>query len=223
MTKLTWPAALVAAGVFGSFAAASAQQTAAAPDGEIAAQLQRIVADAASRGLPTAPIVAKAARGVMMKVPTARVIAAAQAVAARLDQARTVLAPSPIDADIMAGEDALSFGVSTTALKQVRAVSPRRSVAVPVGVLAQLVANHVSQQRATNIVIDLMRRGASSEQLVALGNDVNGDIALGGSPDNALDIRVRGLVPLLGPAANAGSNSSNLGATAAEPSGPKKP
>jgi hypothetical protein len=204
-------------------ARARAQEPAPSPDREIALQLQHIVADAQSRGLPTEPIVAKAARGAMMKVPAARVIAAAQAVAARLEQARAVLAPSPIDADIMAGEDALSFGVSPNALKQIRAVSPRESVAVPVGVLTQLVVNRVSQQRATNIVIDLMRRGASSKQLVALGNDVNGDIALGGRPDNALDIRVRGLMPHLGPPGAGSSTSSSTIGDAAAPSGPKKP
>src|ERR1051325_5415637 len=146
MTRRSFRIAVIAFAIAGRSRVqrVGAQEPSASPDREIAMQLQHIVADAQSRGLPTDPIVAKAARGVMMKVPPARVIAAAQAVAARLEQARAALAPSAVGADIMAGEDALSVGVSSDALRQVRAAGRGQSVAVPIGVLTQLVVNRVA-------------------------------------------------------------------------------
>jgi methyl coenzyme M reductase alpha subunit len=199
-----------------------AQEAFAAVDRETAVQLQRIVGEATAHGLPAEPIVAKVQFAITMKVPASRMLAAAQAVANRLEQARDALAPAPTEADILAGEDALSVGVTTKPLRRVRAARPRDPVAVPLGVLAQLVANHVSQDRATTIVIELMARGASNMQLASLGNDVNGDVDRGGSPDDALDIRVRGLVPLLGPSSSNAAAASLPGAASA-PSGPKKP
>ena len=197
------------------------QEPFAALDRETAVQLQRIVGDASAHGLPAERIVAKVQLGITMKVPPARMLVAAQAVAARLQQARDALAPAPTVADILAGEDAISVGVTVNSLRRLRAASPRDPVAVAVGVLAQLVANHVSQDRATTMVIGLLTRGASNMQLASLGNDVNGDIARGGSPNDALDIRVRGLVPLLGAPGGAAAASTEPGAASAH--GPKKP
>lgn len=188
-------------------------------DAETAAQLQRIVGDAKARGLPTEPIVAKVQQALMVKAAPARMVAAAEAVARRLEQARDALAPALTEGDIVAGADALSFGVTPASVRRVRLSSPHDPVAVPLGVLAQLVANHVSQERATSMVIGLLTHGASNMQLASLGNDVNGDIARGGDPDDALDIRVRGLVPLLG--APGGATLPTTGATS--PTGPKKP
>jgi len=179
--------------------AVSAQELFDKADRETAAQLTRIVQDAESRALPTEPIVAKASLGIMMKAAPARVVTAARAEAMRLATAKEALAPSPTSAEIAAGAQALSVGVTIDALKRVRAASPREPIATPLGVLTQLVASGVTLERATSIVIDLLQRGATSVQLIALGNAVNTDIKLGGSPDNALDIRTRGLIPQIGP------------------------
>jgi hypothetical protein len=223
MRKLIYALAVSALPALGA-SSARAQTVFADVDRATAAQLERIVSDAGARGLPTERIVAKARHGVMMKVPAPRIVAAAEAVATRLEQARDVLAPSPSDVDIMAGEDALSVGVSAAALRLIRSASPTRSVAVPIGVLAQLVANHVSQERATNIVLDLVRHGISNRQLVDLGNDVNADVALGGNPDNSLDIRLRGLAPLLGPSVGVEATAPVTATSgSASPPGRKKP
>jgi len=188
-------------------------------DRETAAQLARIVNAARERGLPVEPIIAKAQRGALVHAAPAKIVAAAQAVARRLSDARDALAPRPTPGDISAGEDALSItGVSTDALRAVRAVSPTRPVAVPIGVLAQLVASGVPAPKATAIVTELMKRGATNVQLVALGTDVNADVVAGTRADAALGVRLNGLTPLLAPAA-AGQNA----VTAASLAGGKKP
>jgi len=109
--------------------------------------------------------------------------------------------------------------VTKTALEAVRSTSPTKPVAVPLGLLAQLVASGVPATRATQIVTELVKRGASNAQLVALGNDVNSDVGRGARANASLDVRLRGLTAVLAPIPQA---------TAARPadisaSGPKKP
>lgn len=203
--------------------ALSAQELFDKADRETAAQLNRIVADAESRALPTEPIVAKASLGIMMKAAPSRVVTAARAEATRLASAKEALAPSPSSAEIAAGAQALSVGVTVDALKRVRAASPREPIATPLGVLTQLVASGVTLERATSIVIDLVQRGATAVQLIALGNAVNTDITLGGNPDNALDIRTRGLIPQIGPPGSFGFGGDKVTVPAAVTTTPGPP
>jgi hypothetical protein len=214
---------IVAALIFAGQRHALAQEKFPGVDRETSAQLQRIVTDVTARGLPVEPIIAKVQQAITMKAPASRMLAAAEAVARRLEQAREALAPALTEGDIVAGADALSVGVTPKSVHRVRVASPRDPVAVPLGVLAQLVANHVSQDRATDMVIGLLTRGVSNAQLASLGNDVNGDISRGGNPDDAFDIRVRGLVPLLGSPSSATAASPSACTLCLTGSGPKKP
>jgi hypothetical protein len=189
-------------------------------DKEASAELAKIVAAAEQAGLPTDPILAKVRYAVMVAhAPTPRIIAAAHAVAARLEDARNALAPHPTPTDISAGENALGVpGVSRKSLEQIRKVSANRPVAVPLGLLAQLVASKVPEDRAAKYVTDLIRRGATADQLVALGNDVNADIKLGSGAMSALELRMNRLNAVLGvPGA-----SSDVAAPAALTSGDGK-
>ncbi|MGH7623333.1 MAG: hypothetical protein ACREMU_13400 [Gemmatimonadaceae bacterium] len=191
-----------------------------APDSAAASQLSQIVNAVRANGLPADPIIAMARLGALTHAPSARIVAAARLVAARLATARTALAPKPSAADIAAGEDALSIGVQADALRVVRAASPNRSVAVPLGVLAQLVASGVPTKRAMTMVTDLMKQGVTNTQLVALGNDVNADVARGARPEASLETRMGGLTAVLAPGA------SSVGAAftgSSVPTGPKKP
>jgi hypothetical protein len=177
--------------------------TLAGVDGETGARLSRIVESARDRGLPVDPILNKVrfALAVHASVPAARIVAIAEAVAGRLQVARDALAPRPVSNDIVAGEMALSYSVPRAALVTVRAASPDRPVAVPLGVLTQLVTIGVDPKRAAAIVTDLIKRGATSDQLATLGNDVNGDVGRGARADAAVDVRTRGLVAVLSPSA----------------------
>lgn len=219
--------ACAAAGLVAAASIAGAQQLAAAGspeplDSASAAQVTRIVSDAESKGLPIERIVAKVKLGLLIHTPTPRIVTAARAVAERLEVARTALAPSPSAADIEAGEDALSVGIHPDALRTLRAVDRNKSIAVPLGVLEQLVASGVSTKRATDMVTQLIRRGVTNVQLVALGNDVDSDVGRGARADASLDARMNGLTAVLAPGASAVGDVLTAG-SAPIPKGPKKP
>lgn len=214
---------LLAMVVGGRSAVAQDSVTLASVDRETALRLTRIVDSARVRGLPTEPIVAKISQGVLFHSSPDRIVSAAQSVATRLEEARTALAPKPTPADIAAGGDALGVaGVTRGALQAVRATSPNRPVVVPLGVLAQLVASKISVNRATEIVTGLIRRGATNEQLVTLGNDVTADIVRGARAIASLDVRLQGLNAVLAPGGAVSAAASDP-AGLQSGSGPKKP
>jgi hypothetical protein len=195
-----------------SLGAAQDSLPVASLDRDVGTHLVRIVDSARVRGLPTEPIVAKISQGVLFHSPPERIVVAAQSVVARLEEARVALAPKPTPSDIAAGENALGVdGVTRSALQAVRATSPNRSVAVPLGLLAQLVASKVPVSRATKIVTDLIRRGATDPQLLALGNNVNADVVHGARAMASLDVRLQGLNAVLAP----------LGSSATSADGPQ--
>ncbi|MDQ3997923.1 MAG: hypothetical protein M3303_13005, partial [Gemmatimonadota bacterium] len=156
--------------------------------------------------------------GAMKRAAGARIRAAVSALAQRLEVARAALAPSPTDADITAGAGALAIGVPRETLRTIRSIRPDRPVTVPLGVLTELVARSVPVDRAATLVVQLLRRGATSTQLVALGEDVQRDIAAGIEPGAAFDIRTRGVASTLpsATATEAGGFGSAPTAPAAE-------
>jgi hypothetical protein len=169
-----------------------------------------VLDDARARDLPTEPLVDRALEGVMKRAPGARIRAAVSALAQRLDVARATLAPSPTEADIAAGAGALAVGVPRETLRAIRSIQPNQSVAVPLGVLTELVARNVPIDRAATLVVELLRRGVTPMQLVALSEDVQRDIAAGIEPAAALDLRTRHVASTL-----PGGAAGVLGADAA--------
>ena len=190
-------------------------------DGETKAAVMRTLDSAQTRGLPVEPLVDKALEGATKRAAGPRIQAAVSMLMSRLEAARDALAPNPGPRDIAAGADALAYGVTREALATMRAIRPNESVAVPLGVLTQLVASGVPVDKATRVVADLLRRGARDEQLIALNNDVRMYVAAGASPQSALDVRMRGLNAVLPP------GGASVAADAASPtglnSGTKKP
>jgi hypothetical protein len=200
---------------------ANAQDSAAfkGADRETSDALTRIVQAASARGLPTDHIISKVRFAVVVHAPPARIVETAQAVADRLDVARSAIASDTRSADIVAGEEALSFKIPKGVLTRIHQAAPNEAIAVHLGVLTQLVASHVPAERAGDIVTRLMRQGATPAQLVALGNDVFSDVQRGARGAESVEIRFRGLTPLLSPqAANAGDALPGAALT-----GPKKP
>ena len=211
-----------------SAAATGAQVDSAArnpADRAMNAELSKIMEATRANGLPVEPIVAKINYGLLMKAPPARIIAAARATADRLEEARNALAPHPSESDITEGEKALSSHVSVKALKDIRKVAANRPVAVPLGVLSQLVVSGVDEPKAAKIVTDLIRKGASVQQIADLGNEVNSDVQLGAKPNNALDLRMNRLTAVLGVPTGAAAADLGLtaGASSPTPPGRKKP
>ena len=194
---------------------ASAQDTLLLPgDRDASAELARIVSAARDAGLPVDPILGKVSYGVVVvHAPPQRIVAAVRALAARLEIARDALAPRPTPGDIATGADALEFGATKAELRAVRTASGDQPVSTPLGVLAQLVASGVNAKRAAQIVTDLIKRHASTAQLVALGADVNADVASGAQATAALDTRLRGLTAVLAPPGGVALDAPGISAT----------
>lgn len=191
-------------------------------DDQTQAMVLRTVDSARTRGLPVEPIVDKALEGATKRATGVRIQAAVSSLFHRLELAREALAPSPGPRDIAAGADALAYGATRDALKTMRAIRPNESIAVPLGVLTQLVASGVPVLRATSVVADLLRRGARDEQLIALNDDVRSYVAAGASPEAALDVRTRGLNAVLAPPGGAAAaGDANIAGVSATPT--KKP
>lgn len=152
---------------------------------------------ARQRGLPVEPLVNRALQATLHRTPGAQVSAAITALADRLGASRAALGPSSSDAEIAAGADALARGVPRETLVQIRTLSPGRPVTVPLGVLTELVARDVAVGRASQMVVALLRNGATPAQLVSLSDDVKHDVDAGIAAGAALDIRTRGVLGTL--------------------------
>jgi hypothetical protein len=183
-----------------SVAQAQASRLDAITDVGLRRAVEREVSSARSIGLPIGLLIAKANEGIAKRATPKRITEAVVALGKRLQVAREQLAPNPSEDEISAGADALYVGVPARMLKKMRAEWPDRSLALPLGVLTELVAKGLPPDRAARTVADLMARGASNVQLVALAQSVQGDVAAGWAPEAALDLRARGVMSLLPPA-----------------------
>jgi hypothetical protein len=167
-------------------------------DREASAQIAAIVASMDAKGLPTDPIVGKVRYGVrVMRSSPPRLVQAAQTIATNLETARTALAPNPSSLEITAGADALGAKATTESLRAIRKAGGSRSVQTALGLLTSLLSSEVPLDSATKIVTDLVRRGATPQQLVAFVEFYNADMATGMTAVAAMDVRARLLVAVL--------------------------
>jgi len=154
---------------------------------------------ARDRGVPREPLISKALEGVAKNATSATIRSAMSALQKRLARAHDLLGASATVDELSAGADALSVGVPGKTLKSMRDIAPRRSIAVELGVLTELVARHVSPKKASQMILDLMARGATGAQLTALNAAVQSDVAAGLTPEAALERHGRGIMSLLPP------------------------
>jgi hypothetical protein len=166
-------------------------------DADTHASVMKVVESAKEQELPIEPIVSKALLGATFRQPGAVITQSVNVVLQRLVASRDALAPTPTPRDIAAGATAIELGVPSKTIHDLRSRFPDRSMVVPLAVLGELVANKVPVNRAAEMVRDLMRRGASENQLVAFSDKVREDIARGTSPSEAITTRIQGLIALL--------------------------
>ena len=141
-------------------------------------------------GLPADPLVNKALEGASKGADGARIIAAVRALSGDLARARGALGPAASDLELVAGAAALRAGASPAILSRLRADYPRALLAVPLAVMADLVARGVPADTATRSVVALVRAGAREAELVAFRQGVERDIALGAPAGAAAAVRV---------------------------------
>ena len=154
---------------------------------------------ARDRGVPREPLISRALEGVAKNATSSTIRSAMAALQKRLTRAHELLGASATVDELSAGADALAVGVPDKTLKAMRDLAPRRSIAMEIGVLTELVARHVSPRKASQMILDLMARGATGAQLTALNAAVQSDVAAGLPPEAALERHGRGILSLLPP------------------------
>jgi hypothetical protein len=213
MSRWRWPHVGVLLAVLAAAASRLAAQSAAgllASDPVAADSLRRVLARAEAAGVPMDPLTLKVREGIAKQAPPLRIVDATARLSDRLRIARTALAPTTASDEIAAGADALHVGVQPLLLQELRRRYPSASLTIPLAVLTQLVASGVSAARASALVRELLERGASAPQLIALSTEVQRDVGAGMSPNVALALRSGGLMSALSAASPAvGTDAGN--------------
>jgi hypothetical protein len=164
--------------------------------------VEREIAQAQAKGLPVQPLIAKAQEGVTKRASGSAIREAVASLAERLEQSRSLLAPSPSVAEIVSGAEALRLGVAPSMLKDIRKAWPNQSVVMAIDVLSELVARKFDAKQALKEITNLMAKGATPAHIAGLGASVQSDVASGLAPDAALEVRARGVMSVL-PSASA--------------------
>lgn len=176
---------------------ATAQVRPVGLDSATAAAIAPIVQRVQAANLPVDLLYDKAREGQVQRVPTARIEAAVKAVAERIHVASDALAPNATQEELRAATVALREGVPAETLRHMRQEGKNTSLAVPIGVLTQLIVRGVPVEKASVQIVDLVRRGAQSQHFIALDTRVREDVLAGKRPDESLDLRLKGIIPNL--------------------------
>lgn len=162
--------------------------------------IERLADSVRAARLPSDPIYAKAAEGVLKGAEDARILAAVHRLARALGEARRALGDEADEAELVAGASALQSGVPPAMLRRLREAQrplPRGSLATPLIVLADLVTRRVPPGVAAAAIDSLVSRSAPIEDFAALRAAVERDIGAGRAPDAATLLRTRSLLEAL--------------------------
>lgn len=136
--------------------------------------VQAIIAEAARDSLPSEPLVQKALEGSSKHASGDAIVRAVRTLAGHLRLVRQALGPASTEPELQAGVAAFRAGVSLNALEDIRRLRESRGVAVPLSVLADLVARGIKVETASASVLDLARRQAADQAYVQLRNRSEG-------------------------------------------------
>ena len=140
---------------------------------DLAQQVTAVAERASARGLPGSAVADKAIEGWAKHVPAARILAAVEAYADRLEDARGTLGRAGIQAPgaaaVVAAAEALGRGLSADEVGDVaRAAKAAGSLAPGLTVAAALRAQGLASSQAVGVVVEAMHRSRSVDQLLDL-------------------------------------------------------
>lgn len=159
--------------------------------------IQLVLRNTQAKGISIEPLVRKVREGVSKQADPVRIQSAVSLLAERLEASFRALAPTTSVEELSAGASALQVGVPAPTLRELRKLSPTQPLTVALGILTELVVHRVPVAKATKRVRELLARGANNAQLVAMGENIEADVAAGITPDAALDLRAKGVMSLL--------------------------
>ena len=183
-------------------ARAASGQASEGLDSATAAAIAPIVQQARAANLPVTLLYAKAREGQVQRVPVAKIEAVVRTLADRMRTANEALKPGASEQELHAAADAIKSGVGPETLRAMREAGGDGSLAVPIGVLTQLIARGVPVERASMEVVTLLKKGAVAKNFIALEESVRQDVLAGRRPDESLDLRLKGIIPNLPQSAN---------------------
>jgi hypothetical protein len=190
MLRLVGVAALV---VVAHGALAQDPRLRSALDAETLAKVTRLTDSARAESLPIDPLVGVALEGAQRHAAGPRIARAVQDYLVALRGARAALGSDASAPEIVSGAGVLLAGVPSDVLKQLRSAQPRRSLTVPLVVLADLLARGVPRDTASRAIESATRANARDEDFTALRRLVEQDIVAGASPAAATMLRVRNI------------------------------
>jgi len=146
-----------------------------------------IAADAAARGLPTAPLADKALEGWAKRVPSARIVSVVQQFAGRMvearDAVRTAGAATPSGDMVTAAAEAMNRGMSAAQVGEVVRAAPAAPSAAPsLRVAAALSAQGMQMEQAVTVVARAMHDGRAVQQILDLPSTMRAWQAQGMAP-----------------------------------------
>ncbi|HEX9563374.1 MAG TPA: hypothetical protein VF981_05365 [Gemmatimonadaceae bacterium] len=150
--------------------------------------LRRLADSTRAMGLPTEPLLAKAAEGALKGASDARVLHAVRTLMRELHDARAALAPGASTGTLVAAASALHAGVSREGIGRVALAREASDgdLGLAFVTLADLVANGVPVTDATTAIVDLVSRRAGEAELTVLRLGVARDVGTGRTPADAL-------------------------------------
>ena len=155
----------------------------------VIAAVSALADSAAAHGLPVDPLVEKAIEGGAKAAPSERIVAAVQAVFARLGRAQQALQAATQTATpdaIAAGAFALSAGLQDSDVRNVaRACGAHCSPAAALRVAGTLAALGVPSAETVELVRETLRAGGRERDVVALPVRVEAQVARGATPAQA--------------------------------------
>jgi hypothetical protein len=153
--------------------------------------LASLVDSARAAGLPTAPLISKAQEGLLKRAAPGAIVSASRSLLTRLRQSRDALGTTASAAELEAGASALRAGAIPGQLAELRASRAGRGIAVPLVVLADLLARGVPRDTAARALQAMAAANATDAAFNALRLSIERDITGGMSPAAAAAMRYR--------------------------------
>ena len=162
-------------------------------DAATLASVSAIVDSARTQGIPADPLVEKALQGAAKHADGARIVAVVSQFRVELAASRGAIGAQSTEAEIVAGASALHAGASPADLSTIRHERGDAPLTVPLGTLADLVAQGVPVNAAVNAIETLASRNAADGDYLSVRSDVASDVAQGASPAAAAHLRASGI------------------------------
>lgn len=148
-------------------------------DAETRAAVMAAVDSARAKGLPVEPLIEKALEGATKGAPGPRIGHAVRMLSIHLETARWALGPQATEPELVAGAAVVRGGLAPSRLQEIRTVSKRERLSVPLAVLSDLMARGVPVDTAARVIEAMVAGNASDDDFDHLARQVGQDVRSG--------------------------------------------